>query len=110
MLRSARLVMMILIAMFIVAVPTAVAQTPVGDQYAVPSDTGVAPTDDAAAAGGDSAAAPPVQVRELTADKAGELPFTGGQISLVALIGLALLAAGAIGLASARRRASAATT
>ena len=107
MLRSARLVMMVLIAMFIVAVPTAVAQSPVGDQYAVPSDTGAAPADDAAAAGGDSGAAP-VQVRELTADEAGKLPFTGGQISLIALIGLALLAAGAVGVASSRRSASAA--
>ena len=108
MLRSARLVMMVLIAMFIVTVPTAVAQSPVADQYAVPDDTGAGPAD-AAAAGGDSGAAP-VQVRELTSDQAGELPFTGGQVSLIALIGLALLAVGAVGLASSRRRTSAATT
>ena len=101
MLRSARLVTMVLIAAFVVAVPTAVAQSPASDQYAVPSDTGAA----AGGAGGGGGAAP-VQVRELTADKAGKLPFTGGQISLIALIGLSLLAVGAIGLASSRRRAS----
>lgn len=105
MLRSARLVMTVLIAMLIVAVPTAVAQSPVGDQYAVPSDTGAAPS----ATGGGSDVAP-VQVRELKADTQRTLPFTGAQISLIALIGLALLAVGAIGLASSRRRAPAATT
>jgi hypothetical protein len=104
MLRSARLVTMVLIAMFVVAVPAAVAQSPVGDQYAVPSDTRAAP----GAAGGGSGAAP-VQVRELTADKSGTLPFTGGQISLIALIGLSLIAVGAVGLASSRRRTSTAT-
>jgi len=109
MLRSARLVMMVLIAMFIVTVPTAVAQSPVADQYAVPDDSGAGPANDAAAAGGDSGAAP-VQVRELTSDQARQLPFTGGQISLIALIGLALLALGAAGLASSRRHASAETT
>ena len=108
MLRTARLVMMVLIAMFIVAVPTAVAQSPVADQYAVPDDSGAAPADDSAA-GGDSGAAP-VQVRELSKAQSDKLPFTGGQISLIALIGLALLAAGATGLAASRRRTSAATT
>jgi hypothetical protein len=105
MLRSARLVTMVLIAMLIVAVPTAVAQTPAGDQYALPSNSSAAPS----AAGGGGGAAP-VQVRELTADKAGKLPFTGGQISLVALLGLALLAVGSVGVAASRRRASAVTT
>ncbi len=38
MLRPARLVMMVLIAMFIVAAPTAVAQSPVVDQYEAPLD------------------------------------------------------------------------
>jgi len=104
MLRALRLVMIVLVAMFIVAVPTAVAQTPVSDQYSVPVDDG--------GAAGDAAATTPVQVREITSKQADELPFTGGQISLIALIGLALLALGAAGLASSRRRstASAATT
>ena len=102
MLRPTRLVMMVLFAMFAFAVPTAVAQSPVGDQYLAPVESGAAPS-------GDSAGAP-VQVREFTAEQADKLPFTGGQISLIALIGLALLAVGAAGLASTRRRASAATT
>ena len=106
MLRSARLVMMVLIAVFIVAVPTAVAQSPTSDQYAVPDD----------GAAGDAAASPsaanaaPVQVRDLPAAKADKLPFTGAQISLIALIGLALLAMGAVGHAMTRRRASVAKT
>lgn len=104
MLRSTRLVMMILVAMFIVAVPTAVAQSPVTDQYATPLDDG---------AGGDQGALPaengtaPVQVREIKAGPGDKLPFTGAQISLIALIGLALLAVGSAGLATSRRRASA---
>ena len=108
MLRPARLVMMVLIAMFIVAVPTAVAQSPVSDQYEVPLDDANAAGEGGAPAGGGGAA--PVQVREITDAQAGKLPFTGGQISLVALIGLALLALGAAGLASSRRRTSANTT
>lgn len=109
MLRTARMVMMVLLAMFIVAVPTAIAQSPVSDQYAVPNDTGAGSADDAAAAGGGGGAAP-VQVRELTGAQADGLPFTGGQISLIALIGLGLLAVGAIGLGLSRRRTSATTT
>jgi len=105
MLRTARLVMIVLVAMFVVAVPTAVAQSPVVDQYVVPADTGTSAGD---AAGGSGSA--PVQVRELTGDQAGNLPFTGGQISLIALFGLALLALGAAGLASSRRRAAASAT
>lgn len=106
MLRTTRLVMMVLIAMFIIAVPTAVAQSPVADQYAVPNETGAVPADDAAAQGGGSGAAP-VQVRTLTETQADALPFTGGQISLIALIGLALLATGVGVHASTRRRAGA---
>ena len=105
MLRPARLVLMVLIAMFIVAVPTAVAQSPVSDQYETPLNDG----GEGAAPAGDSGAAP-VQVREITAAQADKLPFTGGQISLIALIGLAVLALGAAGLASSRRRTSANTT
>lgn len=109
MLRTTRLVMMVLIATFVVAVPTAMAQSPVGDQYALPADSGAAPTGDGGSVAGDggSTGAAPVQVRELTADQAGSLPFTGAQISLLALIGLALLVIGAAGLAASRRRASA---
>ena len=101
MLRSARLVMMVLIAMFVVAVPTAVAQSPVGDQYATPRSTALPRR----AATARRRGAAPVQVREITGAQADRLPFTGGQISLIALIGLALLALGAAGLASSRRRA-----
>ena len=108
MMRPVRLIMMVLIAMFIVAVPTATAQTPLSDQYSAPLDEGAGAGDDAAAAG--DVAGAPVQVRELTSAQADGLPFTGGQISLIALIGLALLALGAAGLASSRRRESAATT
>jgi len=111
MLRPARLLTMVLITMFIVAVPTAVAQDPVLDQYSTPvqDDSGAAPVgggDGAAPAGGADAQ---VQVREVTASQADRLPFTGGQTSLIALIGLALLAAGAVGIAATRRRALAST-
>ncbi len=41
--------------------------------------------------------------------KAGSLPFTGGQISLIALLGLGLLALGAAGVAASRRRGSSST-
>lgn len=40
----------------------------------------------------------------------GSLPFTSGQISFVALLGLGLLALGVVGFAAARRRGSSATT
>ena len=115
MLRHARLVMIVLTAMFIVAVPTAVAQGPLGDQYSTPvadGSAGAGATDDGAAAetgaAADTGAA--VQVRELSKAQSDGLPFTGGQISLIALIGLGLLAAGAVGIASTRRRTSATTT
>lgn len=103
--------MMVLVALFIVAVPAAVAQTPVADQYSTSDDGGAGTADDGSAAApfGDSAAAP-VQVRGITAKQADALPFTGGQISLIALIGLALLAVGAAGLASSRRRTPTPTT
>ena len=104
---------MVLIAMFIVAVPAAVAQSPTFDQYAVPDDGAVPGAGDAAASRGGSpsgANAVPVQVRDLPAAKADKLPFTGAQISLIALVGLALLALGAAGHAVTRRRASIAKT
>ena len=107
MLRHAQLVMIVLTAMFIVAVPTAVAQGPLSDQYSTPVAGGSAgATDDGAAAGTGAA----VHVRELSKAQSDDLPFTGGQISLIALIGLGLLAAGAVGIASTRRSASPSTS
>ena len=107
MLRHARLVMIVLTAMFVVAVPTAVAQSPLGDQYSTPvADGSAGAADDGAAAGSGAA----VQVRELSKAQSDDLPFTGGQISLITLIGLGLLAAGAVGIASTRRRTSPTTT
>ena len=103
MLRSARLVMMVLVAMFVLAAPSATAQSPIGDQYTAPTTSG------AGAGAGAEAGAAPVQVREITNSQADKLPFTGAQISLIALIGLGLLAVGALGVASTRRRASATT-
>lgn len=108
MLRSTRLVMMVLIAMFIVAVPSAVAQGPLGDQYTSPVTNGDSSSSGAGA--GSGAGAAPVQVRDITSTQAHKLPFTGGQISLIALIGLGLLAIGTVGVASTRRRASAAAS
>ncbi|MEA2142966.1 MAG: hypothetical protein QOI64_1396 [Solirubrobacteraceae bacterium] len=100
MLRSARLVLMVLVAMLLIAVPTTVAQSPIGDQYTTQTSGG------GAAGSGDSGAAP-VQVRDISSAQAKKLPFTGGQISLIALLGLGLLAVGCVGVASTRRRASA---
>jgi hypothetical protein len=107
MLRHARLVMIVLTAMFIVAVPTAVAQGPLSDQYATPLADGSAGATGSGAAADTGAA---VQVRELSKAQSDDLPFTGGQISLIALIGLGLFAAGAVGVASTRRRTSATMT
>lgn len=122
MLRHSRLVMMVLIAMFVVAVPTALAQTPTADQYQVvppggdtdPVDDGgagpaddsdTAPTDDSGAAPADDSGNAPVDVTASNAgDGSGNLPFTGAQVSLIALIGLALLALGMVGLAATRKR------
>ncbi len=113
MLRHSRLVMMVLIAMFIVAVPTALAQTPVADQYETvppggdtePTDEGgMGPTDEGDAAptdeGGGNA---PVDVANASPADTDSLPFTGGQVSLIALIGLGLLALGVLGRAGTHR-------
>ena len=118
MLLQSRLVLMVLVAMFVVAVPTAVAQTPAADQYQTPppdsgtlpdDDAGTAPADDAGTAPVDDGGTAPVAVRQSARGGADSLPFTGGQISLIALIGLVLLMLGACGLAVARgRRTSAA--
>jgi uncharacterized surface anchored protein len=104
--RSARLVMIVVIAMFVVAVPTAMAQSPLGDQYTAPLSSGDSQGAGAAGSGAAPNGAAPVEVRQLTNSQADSLPFTGGQISLIALIGLGLLAAGTVGIASTRRRAS----
>lgn len=117
MLRHTRLVMMVLVAVFIVAVPAAVAQTPVGDQYQpVPPGGDSAPTDDAGAVpSGQSGRAPtgegapaPVAVRKASPAAIDRLPFTGGQVALVALIGLGLLILGTGGVAASRRRGASA--
>ena len=87
---------MVLLATFVVAVPTAVAQSPLGDQYstveAVPGD--------------DSGTTAAVQVRDVSAASTESLPFTGGQISLIALIGLGLVALGVVGVTTTRQRGS----
>jgi len=88
--------MMVLVAMLIVAVPTALAQSPTADQYSAAG---------ADAASGDGAGAP-VSVQDAAAADLDKLPFTGGQISLIALIGLALLVIGLMGYAATRRRES----
>jgi len=107
--RHSRLVMLILVAMFAVAVPTAGAQTsPVGDQYQT-EDPGGTTADDGGTAADDAGTAAdngvaPVEVSDVTSSATESLPFTGGQVALVALIGLALLALGCAGLAATRRR------
>jgi hypothetical protein len=148
---------MVLVAIFVVAVPTAVAQTPVADQYDVvapgggneptgcstatarslsrspsasqtllpkcdapddiagdapgdgsgsdPDDiAGVSPGDDSGSAPADGGATAPVSVDRSSSAAPGSLPFTGTQVSPVALIGLGLLALGVVGAAVARRR------
>jgi len=119
--RHLRLLGLICIAMLALFVaPTVVgAQTPVQNQYQLPPDAGIAPADDDAAPADDDAApadddaAPaadagdrvPVAVQQ--GDAGGKLPFTGGSVPLVAMIGLGLLAAGlAVGAATRKRRAS----
>ena len=99
MLRHSRLVMTILVAMFVVAVPTALAESPVADQY----QSAAGGTDDTAATSGDGSTAP-VEVADVSSSSTDSLPFTGGQVALIALIGLGLLALGAAGLAVTRSR------
>jgi hypothetical protein len=86
--------------MFVVAVPTAVAQSPLGDQYQ--TDESVPGSSAAAAAGPEVA----VDVQETSAGADGSLPFTGGQIALVALLGLGLVGLGVVGVAISRRHES----
>ena len=117
--RHLRLLGLICIAMLALFVaPTVVgAQTPVQNQYQVPPpagtqaqnqlppDAGAAPADDDAAPAADAGDRVPVAVQQ--GDAGGKLPFTGGSVPLVAMIGLGLLAAGlAVGAATRKRRAS----
>lgn len=145
MLRHSRMVLMVLAAMFIVAVPTALAQSPASDQYqpapgatgapgaagpagaagapgaasapgaageagapgadGVPgADGGNAPAEVGGAPAGDAGGNAPVEIANVAPATGGKLPFTGGQISLIALIGLGLLALGVTGVAVSRRR------
>lgn len=113
MLKPSRILMAILLATFVVGVPTAVAQSPTTDQYNVPPAGDTEPVDEGAAPIGDEgetapedAGAAPVAVaqRPAAGDDAGKLPFTGAQVSLIALAGLALLTLGLLGLAASRRR------
>jgi hypothetical protein len=99
MLRHSRLVLTILVAMFIVAVPSASAQSsPVADQY----QSAAAGGDDAGTAAANSGGG--TDVADVSGATANSLPFTGGQVALIALIGLGLLALGAAGLAVTRGR------
>ena len=121
MLRTFRLVMIVLVAMFIVAVPTtAMAQSPTTDQYenvppggpddggSIPDDDAGAPVDDGGSAPADDGGSAPVDVANAPGATTGKLPFTGGQISFIALIGLGLLALGATARVASRKRDAAA--
>ncbi|MDX6690402.1 MAG: hypothetical protein QOG15_1859 [Solirubrobacteraceae bacterium] len=115
MMRHLRLLGLVSIAVLaLFAVPsTGVAQTPVQDQYAPAPDTttgdnGTANTNDTAnenTSGADNAGnAGTVAVEK--ADANGTLPFTGGSVPLVALLGLGLLSVGLVGAAATRKRRS----
>ena len=110
MMRHIRLLGLVSIAMLaLFAAPTVgVAQTPVQDQYQQPDDD-VGPDDNVGPednVGPGEQAGPgaraPVRVQQGSAG--GNLPFTGGSVPLIALIGLALLAAGLVGAAATRKR------
>jgi opacity protein-like surface antigen len=109
MMRHLRMLGLISVAMLALFTAPAMvsAQTPTQDQYepAPGSDNepdnsggGTNPTDDAGNAGVDVNAA----------DTNGKLPFTGGSVPTVVVIGLALLAAGLLGTVATRKRSSAA--
>lgn len=102
-LHYSRTLLMVLLAMFVVSVPAAaVAQTPLSDQYqtddAVPGTAGGS----GAAVGGEV----PVDVKSISSASAEKLPFTGGQIALIALLGVGLVALGVAGVATTRKRGS----
>jgi len=107
--RHLRLLGLIAIAMLaLLTAPAMVsAQTPVQDQYQPDPDADTDPDEDA----GDTdpvdttdPAGGAVDVAEADAD--GTLPLTGGSIPTVVLLGLALLAAGLLGVAATRKRRS----
>ncbi len=90
---------------FFIAPTVVSAQTPVQDQYQPAPDADTDPdadsgTDPADDAGDEADEAVDVQA----ADSSGKLPFTGGSVPLIALLGLALLTAGLIGTAATRKR------
>lgn len=120
------MVMMVLLAVFVPAVPTALAQTPMADQYesisaptAAGDPTAGARLGEGAAPGAERVRRPvpaagvapagggatrPVEIPDPSPADSHSLPFTGGQISLLALIGLGLLTLGAAGVAATGRR------
>jgi hypothetical protein len=91
---------MVLLAMLVVAVPTAAAQTPLSDQYTTDESVG--------ATAGDVSGTAAVQVKKASKASTDSLPFTGGQIALIAGLGLALVALGIVGVTTTRRRGSSA--
>lgn len=98
--RYTKTVLLILLAMLVVAVPTAAAQTPLSDQYL--TDESVA----ASAGTDDVSGTAAVQVRTASPASTDSLPFTGGQIALIAALGLSLVALGVAGVAMSRTRRS----
>jgi len=109
MMRHLKFLGLISIAMLaLFTAPTVVgAQTPTQDQYEPDPDSDTDPDD----AGGDT---DPVDLADdgdeavdvNQADANGNLPFTGGSVPTVVLLGLALLAAGLLGMAATRKRRS----
>jgi hypothetical protein len=113
MMRHLRLLGLVSIAMLaLFATPSAVvAQTPVQDQYEPAPDANTSPSDDSGNANDNAAdtantADTGNTVDVKTADASGKLPFTGGSVPLVALLGLGLLSVGLIGTAATRKRRS----
>lgn len=97
-LRLLGLISIALLALF-VAPSVVAAQTPVQDQYQQPPpDNGKGPADN----GGNGNNRAPVTVTRAGIN--GKLPFTGGSVPLVLLIGLVLLAGGLVVAAATRKR------
>jgi hypothetical protein len=114
--RHLRLLGLVSIAMLaLFATPSAVvAQTPVQDQYEPAPDADTSPSDDSGNANDNTTDTADTAdtadtgntVDVKTADANGKLPFTGGSVPLVALLGLGLLSVGLIGTAATRKRRS----